>query len=63
MNVKWIVGKKTFTVLAFIFAAIGFRELLFGSLLTAGLALALSVYNIRDAQNGVEVTVFELEAK
>lgn len=58
-----IIGKKTFTVLSILFTALAVGELLTGDLLTAILALIVSAYTISDAQENVEVKIFELEAK
>lgn len=58
-----IIGKKTFTVLSILFTALAVSELLTGDLLTAVLALIVSAYTIRDAQENVEVKIFDLEAK
>jgi phosphatidylserine synthase len=63
MNFKWIVGKNTFTVLALFWSLIAIRELLSGDFLTAGLALLVAVHDIRDAQNGTEVKMFELNIR
>jgi formate/nitrite transporter FocA (FNT family) len=63
MNVKWIIGRKTFTVLALLMVVLAVGELLTGDLLTAILALIVSAYTIRDAQENVEVQIFDLEAR
>lgn len=63
MNVKWIIGRKTFIVFALLMVVLAVRELLTGDLLTAVLALTVATFNIRDAENRTEITVFELEAK
>lgn len=63
MNVKWIIGKKTFTVLALLMVVLAVRELLTGDLLTALLALTVAAFNTREAENRTEITVFEIETE